>query len=312
MVRPKPILASMRTPTHRWRSVGSTIALGAWSGKPIRAWWLIALLSLVGCDQSRCLLHSDCKSDEVCLSGTCRESCGDDLDCPIDRVCTGGGCLLPDPNARFECEDDSGCTDGGDASVATDGGDVGPDVVVPPADGAPPPPDAGTDAAPSDADVGPPTDVAPPDAYVAPDALPPPIDLSGVYAVRHRVTLTSSREFSVGDEAHTIVTLIFLRGSIYRMEVRDQQGTELFVVQELDFASPDPGTYQFEYPREDPNPPEGCTHTDVFFQRGEFSGADGFLLDGDEDLSVEFGGEACGEEDAVVQQRVEWRPVPRP
>jgi hypothetical protein len=150
------------------------------------------------------------------------------------------------------------------------------------------------------------------DGFMGTDAVPGPIDLSGVYAVRHVVRLTSSAAFGVGDEAHTIVTLAFLRGSVYRMQVSDQQGTELFVVNELDFASPDPGTYQFQYPLDDPDPPEGCTHVDQRFQRGTFSRDAPFSLDGDEDLTIDFGGEDCAEEDAIVQLGVEWRPIAQP
>lgn len=256
-------------------------------------------------------MHSDCQRDEVCLTGECRLSCSGDQDCPIERICSSGGCILPDPNARPRCEDDAGCTDAGDAGEVTDA--VLSDGIVTPDVGPLTPDAAPLDAAPveTDGDVGA-TDAVVPDAFVAPDAIPGPVDLSGVYAVRHQVTLTGSRAYAVGDEAHTIATLVFLRGSVYRMEVRDQQGAELFVVPELDFASPDPGTYQFEYPLDDPLPPEGCTRTDERFQRGTFTPDPPHSLDGDEDLRIEFAGEDCAEEDAVVQQRVEWRPVPRP
>ena len=314
MIRTKPIPAPKRAAPRERHPSRSKIALGWWTGKTICGWSIIGLLAFAGCDQDRCLLHSDCTSGEICLTGTCVQSCGDDLDCPVDRVCSSGGCVTPDPNARVRCASDAGCTDAG--ADASDAGDAGGSTdAAPIPDGAEPTPDGAEPAdlgSASDGDVGPIPDGLPGDGFVAPDVRPPPIDLSGVFAVRSEVTLTSSREFDVGDEAHTIVTLVFLRGSVYRMEVRDQQGTELFVVAELDFASPDSGTYQFSYPLEAADPPDGCARTDERFQRGRFTGDGPFQLDGDEDLRIVFAGDDCGEDDAMVQQHIEWRPVPRP
>ncbi len=291
-------------------------------GKP--AWFAFLLVAfLAGCDQDRCLLHSDCPSGEVCTDGACRVACSVSEDCPLESYCESGACVSLAPGQERPCESDDGCPEASDAT--TD--DAGPlaDAVVTP-DASVVTPDAasldavagdaatvdGGDAAESDAvsDGGVEPDGPEMDGFVPPDVLPPVIDLSGVYAVRHEVRLTGSRDYAVGDVFHTIVTLHFVGGSAYRMEVRDQQGGQLFVEDALDFTSPEPGRYQFEYTRDGDAPPDGCVQRDVRFQRGTVDDVGPYVLAGTEDLNVEFEGEACAASDATVQFDVEWNPVP--
>ena len=56
----------------------------------------------------------------------------------------------------------------------------------------------------------------------------------------------------------------------------------------------------------------GCTVRDDHFERGTVEGEGPFSLRGTEDLQIDFDGEACNLEDAVVQFTVEWNPIPNP
>ena len=162
-------------------------------------------------------------------------------------------------------------------------------------------PDAGTvDGAASDAV---PMDGARP----APDA-----PLAGLYAVTHTVTLSGDRSFVPGAAENTIVTLTGRGPGTYRMEVFDPDGTPLFAVDDLDFAAPEAGRYQFEYALVHPDPPAGCSRMDRHFQRGTFEGVEPSVhLAADEDLQVQFEGEGCRAEPFLVRFAVRWVPIPR-
>ena len=65
-------------------------------------------LCLWTCEDSRCVLPSDCRSNDdcygskpMCADGTCVE-CAESLDCSFDKICLAGNCETP-------CSDDSNC-----------------------------------------------------------------------------------------------------------------------------------------------------------------------------------------------------------
>ena len=86
----------------------------------MRAWSLVMLVCLAGCERphlnsgSECSLNSDCASPLICGLERCRRQCVDSRDCGAGLLCLaigdrGGACQLP---AEAVCSLTSECTDG--------------------------------------------------------------------------------------------------------------------------------------------------------------------------------------------------------
>jgi len=278
---------------------------------------LMAISLVYGCGDGGCQLHSDCSSNEQCVSGICEPTCSDDFDCPLGEACRSSVCVAaPDavrPRPCNPARNEAGCPD------ATSPGDaLLPDAEIADAastDGQTPP-DALADAA-GDAlgltdATGPGGDLVPlPDGGLTPID----IDLTGTYAVTRSVDLTNDPAFTEGDDANFIANLTRLPdGARYRLDYIDPEGFALSSEVALDFRSPEgPLNYQFRYERPVLDAVAPCTAVVETFERGEVRvDRPQVELAGQQILHQAYDGEGCAEADRLTNFTVRWVRIPTP